>query len=196
MLSFEIKGDENQLRLWSRHEHHINLITQNLCCTKYFIFVSDIEWKKVGPPNRYSYEVLNSGTLPHSLERFLDLFQSKTMCGLLQKYTDLELTSATASMKMELQRWTPGSYSVSLHSKNYDNRRNGRRKWRSCRNILNLEIPNGSYWINTPLTFLYFLGLWHLECSVINISKSSSIIAEIFKSQNNDFICDFLFYII
>lgn len=76
-------------------------------------FVLDIEWRRVGPPNRYSYEVLHSETLPHSLERFLDLFQSKSMFNLLQKYTDLELTSPTASMKSELQKWTPGSYSVS-----------------------------------------------------------------------------------
>lgn len=78
-----------------------------------YYFVADVEWRKIGPPNRYSYEVLSSIRLPHSLERFLNLFQSKTMFNLLQKYTDLELTTSTASMKFELQRWTPGSYSVS-----------------------------------------------------------------------------------
>lgn len=51
-------------------------------------------------------------SLPHSLERFLDLFQSKEMFNLLFKYTELELLSPNASMKYELQRWTPGSYSV------------------------------------------------------------------------------------
>lgn len=76
-------------------------------------FVVDLEWKKVGPPNRYSYEVLKSKNLPHSLERFLDLFQSKAMFSLLQKYTDLDLTTPVASMKLELQKWTPGNYSVS-----------------------------------------------------------------------------------
>ncbi|KAJ8932550.1 hypothetical protein NQ318_000702 [Aromia moschata] len=76
------------------------------------IIYRDIQWIKVGPPNRYSYEIIDVKNLPHSIERFLSLFQSTEMFQLLQKYTDLELTSTNASMKFELQRWTPGSYSL------------------------------------------------------------------------------------
>lgn len=92
----------------------VKVIKCYVWCGELNIFLcTDIEWRRVGPPNRYSYEVLNCETLPHSLERFLDLFQSKAMFHLLQKYTDLELTTVGASMKFELQKWTPGSYSVS-----------------------------------------------------------------------------------
>nr|CAH7729214.1 unnamed protein product [Callosobruchus chinensis] len=72
----------------------------------------DTTWLKVGPPNRYCYEVLDANKLPHSLDRFLSLFQSTEMFQLLRKYTELELTSPNASMKYELQRWSPGSYSL------------------------------------------------------------------------------------
>ncbi|KAG5870883.1 hypothetical protein JTB14_035751 [Gonioctena quinquepunctata] len=70
----------------------------------------DINWIKVGPPNRYMYEKIDLVKLPHSLDRFLNLFQSTAMFGLLQQYTDLELMSPNASMKFELQRWSPGNY--------------------------------------------------------------------------------------
>lgn len=73
----------------------------------------DLQWEKIGPPNRYSYEIANITTLPHSLERFLNLCQSKNMFKLLHNYTDLDLDCESASMKFELQRWTPGCYSVS-----------------------------------------------------------------------------------
>ncbi|XP_056635786.1 prolyl 3-hydroxylase OGFOD1 [Diorhabda carinulata] len=70
----------------------------------------DIIWTPVGPPNRYHYEKINLCNLPHILERFLDLFQSRMMFSLLQQYTDLELTTSNASMKFELQRWSCGNY--------------------------------------------------------------------------------------
>ncbi|KAJ8920215.1 hypothetical protein NQ315_011876 [Exocentrus adspersus] len=72
----------------------------------------DTSWIKVGPPNRYCYEVIDVTNLPHIIERFIDLFQSVKMFNLLKRYTDLDLTGAKASIKFELQRWTPASYSL------------------------------------------------------------------------------------
>ncbi|CAG9819240.1 unnamed protein product [Phaedon cochleariae] len=72
----------------------------------------DLKWLKVGPPNRFTYEKVDITSLPHCLERFLSLFQSTQMFELLHKYTDLELNSYNASMKFELQKWTPGCYSL------------------------------------------------------------------------------------
>lgn len=79
----------------------------------YLCIFLDVQWRKVGPPNRFSYEVINLNKLPHILERFLNLMQSTEMFNLLHKYTDLELEKDTAFMRFELQRWAPGSYSVS-----------------------------------------------------------------------------------
>lgn len=71
-----------------------------------------LKWDKSGPPNWLSYEVLDESNLPYVLERFLKLFQSKNMFGLLQKYTHLDLCKSTSSIRYELQRWKPGCYSV------------------------------------------------------------------------------------
>lgn len=81
--------------------------------SKLILKILDICWVKVGPPNRYCYEVMDTKNVPHTIERFISLFQSNKIFSLLQKYTDLELACAKASMKFELQRWTPGCYSVS-----------------------------------------------------------------------------------
>ncbi|XP_018577996.1 prolyl 3-hydroxylase OGFOD1 isoform X2 [Anoplophora glabripennis] len=72
----------------------------------------DICWVKIGPLNRYCYEVMDTKSVPHTIERFISLFQSTKMFSLLQKYTDLDLAGTNASMKFELQRWTPGCYSL------------------------------------------------------------------------------------
>lgn len=71
-----------------------------------------LKWDRCGPPNWRSYDVLDETNLPHVLERFLKLFQSKNMFSLLQKYTDLDLCKSTSSVRYELQRWKPGCYSV------------------------------------------------------------------------------------
>ncbi|CAH0555517.1 unnamed protein product [Brassicogethes aeneus] len=73
---------------------------------------SDVTWTKVGPPNRCNYEIINLENLPHILERCLSLFQSTEIFNLLHKYTDLELNKPNASVKFELQKWTPGSYTL------------------------------------------------------------------------------------
>lgn len=90
---------------------------------KYFLFtysiftlkILDICWVKVGPPNRYCYDVMDTKNVPHTIERFISLFQSTKMFNLLHKYTDLDLACTNASMKFELQKWTPGCYSVSYN---------------------------------------------------------------------------------
>ncbi|KAJ3642745.1 hypothetical protein Zmor_025502 [Zophobas morio] len=77
------------------------------------ILTSDsLSWVKVGPPNRYCYEVAKTNDLPSVLQRFLQLFQSKQMFTLLQSFTGLEFTEETSSVKFELQKWTPGCYAL------------------------------------------------------------------------------------
>lgn len=82
-----------------------------------------VKWKRVGPPSRRWYEVLVEDHLPHVLDRFLKLFRSSAMFSLLSKYTELELRTDKASMKYELQRWTPGCYSVSKICCFFENQR-------------------------------------------------------------------------
>ncbi|CAG9856822.1 unnamed protein product [Phyllotreta striolata] len=72
----------------------------------------DIKWISIGPPNRYCYDKVDLTNLPHIIERFLNLFQSKQMFSLLKHYTDLDLTEHSASMRFELQRWKIGSFSL------------------------------------------------------------------------------------
>ncbi|XP_060532413.1 prolyl 3-hydroxylase OGFOD1 [Cylas formicarius] len=72
----------------------------------------NVAWQKVYPLNRYSYEIADYKTLPKKIIEFIDIFQSRHMFKLLEKYTELELNSIEATMKFELQRWTPGSYSL------------------------------------------------------------------------------------
>ncbi|XP_049823656.1 prolyl 3-hydroxylase OGFOD1 isoform X2 [Aethina tumida] len=72
----------------------------------------EVTWKRQGPSNRYNYEVLDLTNLPYILDRCISLFQSTEMFSMLHRYTDLELTSPTAVMKFEFQRWTPGCYSL------------------------------------------------------------------------------------
>lgn len=84
----------------------------NLYYKKIFVIVlcyTEVTWKRVGPPNRHNYETIaNNPDLPQTLSRFLALFQSLQMFDLLRSYTDLDL----ATLRWELQRWKPGSYSV------------------------------------------------------------------------------------
>lgn len=86
------------------------------------ILASDcVKWKRIGPPNRYNYETLDdSGDVPFVLDRLLGLFQSKKMFGLLGRLTGLELVKKGAMVRTELQRWTPGCYTVSKDSYVYD----------------------------------------------------------------------------
>ncbi|RZC32276.1 prolyl 3-hydroxylase sudestada1, partial [Asbolus verrucosus] len=71
-----------------------------------------LNWVKIGPPNRYCYEIVETNDLPQVLDRFLQLFRSKQMFSLLQRYTGLELAQKNATMKFELQKWSPGCYSL------------------------------------------------------------------------------------
>ncbi|XP_044753908.1 prolyl 3-hydroxylase sudestada1 [Coccinella septempunctata] len=65
------------------------------------------KWKRAAPPNRSLYDVLvTDDSLPHSLKRFLDLFQSQQFFDYLKIITDVKFSS----MKFEFQRWFPGSY--------------------------------------------------------------------------------------
>ncbi|KAF7279201.1 hypothetical protein GWI33_007607 [Rhynchophorus ferrugineus] len=73
---------------------------------------SVVQWIKVGPPNRIAYDIILDQQLPHIVERFLNLFRSTAIFELLQRYTDLDLTTDKATVKFELQRWTPGSYAL------------------------------------------------------------------------------------
>jgi Rps23 Pro-64 3,4-dihydroxylase Tpa1-like proline 4-hydroxylase len=75
---------------------------------------NSLSWVKIGPPNRHCYEVAKTNDLPIVVDRFLRLFQSKQMFSLLGRLTGLELNQNKASMKFELQKWTPGCYSVSV----------------------------------------------------------------------------------
>ncbi|KAK9890876.1 hypothetical protein WA026_012221 [Henosepilachna vigintioctopunctata] len=78
--------------------------------------IEDHKWSKPVPPNRGSYEVLANDSLPFSLERFLNLFCSEQFFAYLKIISDLDLNS----LKFELQRWTPGSYSL-LSDHNWEN---------------------------------------------------------------------------
>lgn len=84
----------------------------------------NLSWTKIGPPNRFNYEILQTENLPVVLERFLQLFRSQQMFKLLSNFTGLSLYRKKASMRFELQRWTPGCYSVilslSISIRNFD----------------------------------------------------------------------------
>lgn len=76
-----------------------------------------ISWKWIGPPNRRRYEIADESTLPDNLMEFLDVFKSISMFELLKKYTELDLVpegDMKPSMRFELQRFSPGCYSVSV----------------------------------------------------------------------------------
>jgi len=111
--------DKSSVQLIQKHiEEHSEISLRDYLKHESFSEVAfslqdkEIKWKKVGPFNRFSYEVADLTRLPHVIERFLDLFQSTSMFRLLQAYTDLDLHKETASMKFELQKWTPGSYAL------------------------------------------------------------------------------------
>lgn len=75
---------------------------------------NDLDWKRMGPPNRFNYDILNTENLPVVLDRFFQLFRSSQMFKMLDSYTGLSLYKKKYSMRFELQRWTPGSYSVNI----------------------------------------------------------------------------------
>lgn len=59
--------------------------------------------------------------MPNIVKEILTLFQSKDMFSLLEDYTDLDFNIDTRknispTVRLELQRWKPGSYSVSVIS--------------------------------------------------------------------------------
>ncbi|XP_030764497.1 prolyl 3-hydroxylase OGFOD1 isoform X2 [Sitophilus oryzae] len=80
--------------------------------TEILTTLESIVWEKMGPPNRLLYETAQLENVPYVLEQFFNLFQSTAMFQLLHDYTDLDLDKAGASMKYELQKWTPGSYAL------------------------------------------------------------------------------------
>ncbi|GLV32697.1 sudestada1 [Carabus blaptoides fortunei] len=87
---------------------------QDLCDT---LENNDIIWDKVGPANRRNYEVMSDKAMPNIVKEMLILFQSKDMFSLLEDYTDLDLNvdtkkNITPTVRLELQRWKSGSYSL------------------------------------------------------------------------------------
>ncbi|XP_055851997.1 prolyl 3-hydroxylase sudestada1-like isoform X2 [Episyrphus balteatus] len=72
-------------------------------------------WSIKGPANAQRYETLDLSTLTEPVALLIDTFKSKEMFGLLQDYTDLDLAeprAITPTVSLELQRWTPGCYTV------------------------------------------------------------------------------------
>ncbi|XP_050313295.1 prolyl 3-hydroxylase OGFOD1 [Anthonomus grandis grandis] len=111
--------DPKAIRLIQKHvEENSEISLRNFFKKESFQEVSEnlqqneIIWKKTSPINRYNYEVAGISQLPHTIERFISLFQSSQMFKLLQQYTDLELGNNKAVMKFELQRWRPGNYAL------------------------------------------------------------------------------------
>jgi len=86
----------------------------------------DIKWQMLGPADMHHYEVADEESLPESLREFCALFKSISFFRLLQKYTGLDLmprdsvanfNSRSPKMKLELQRWSAGCYSL-LYDRN------------------------------------------------------------------------------
>nr|CAD7449094.1 unnamed protein product [Timema bartmani] len=91
-------------------------ITTELCS-------SDIIWHLRGPPNRRKYEVADERSLGPTVTRFLNLMKSQHMFALLEKMTQLELTSkwahkngeqslVTPKCGYQVQRWRRGFYTL------------------------------------------------------------------------------------
>lgn len=84
----------------------------------------EILWKRVGPADLRNYEVAEEQTLPEKLKEFCKLFKSIVMFDLMKKYTELDLVPEKDSMKptmrMELQRWTAGCYTLMSDTQIYD----------------------------------------------------------------------------
>lgn len=89
------------------------------------IINKDIEWKKVGPADQRKYEIAEEDSLPETLKDFYKLFKSLSMFKMLKKLTELDLVPEKESMKpkmrIELQRWTVGCYTLLSDNQVYDN---------------------------------------------------------------------------
>jgi len=86
----------------------------------------DIKWQMLGPADMHRYEVADETSLPESLKKFCALFKSISFFRLLEKYTGLDLVPKDSianfnlrspKMKLELQRWSAGCYSL-LYDRN------------------------------------------------------------------------------
>ncbi|CAG2060033.1 unnamed protein product [Timema podura] len=91
-------------------------ITTELCS-------SNVTWHLRGPPNRRKYEVADERSLGPTVTRFLNLMKSQHMFALLEKMTQLELTSkwvhkngeqslVTPKCGYQVQRWRRGFYTL------------------------------------------------------------------------------------
>nr|CAD7433913.1 unnamed protein product [Timema monikensis] len=91
-------------------------ITTELCS-------SDVTWHLRGPPNRRKYEVADERSLGPTVTRFLNLMKSQHMFALLEKMTQLELTSkwvhkngesslVSPKCGFQVQRWMRGFYTL------------------------------------------------------------------------------------
>ncbi|XP_043477428.1 prolyl 3-hydroxylase OGFOD1 [Leptopilina heterotoma] len=85
----------------------------------------NIKWKKVGPADQRNYEIADEETLPETLKKFYKLFKSLAMFQMLKKFTDLDLVPLKETMKpkmrIELQRWNIGCYTLLSDNEVYDN---------------------------------------------------------------------------
>lgn len=85
----------------------------------------NIKWKKVGPADQRNYELADEETLPETLKKFYKLFKSISMFQMLKKFTDLDLVPLKETMKpkmrIELQRWNIGCYTLLSDNEVYDN---------------------------------------------------------------------------
>ncbi|XP_055903162.1 prolyl 3-hydroxylase sudestada1-like isoform X2 [Eupeodes corollae] len=72
-------------------------------------------WTIKGPASGQRYETLDLQTITEPIALLIETFKSKQMFKLLQEYTDLDLAEPRAvapSVSLELQRWSPGCYTV------------------------------------------------------------------------------------
>ena len=80
----------------------------------------DIRWKRVGPADLRKYEIAEEENLSETWKEFCKFFKSIVMFDLLKKYTELDLVPERENMKptmrMELQRWTVGCYTLMTDS--------------------------------------------------------------------------------
>lgn len=85
----------------------------------------NIRWKKVGPADQRKYEVAEEETVPEKFKEFCELFKSIVMFEMLKKLTELDLVpdkeSMNPKMRMELQRWTAGCYTLISDNQINDN---------------------------------------------------------------------------
>lgn len=82
------------------------------------LITSVMKWKRMGPVNKRNYETC-------FVKKLYDLFYSDAFISLLKSYTDLDLPIGNNnlkdnSIKLEIQRWTSGCYTVISDKSEYD----------------------------------------------------------------------------